>query len=233
MTAEPKRERNYNTYELNRAQLVRNPFFSHMKTEHIEMRDVSILLGQWWHPLRFFPNFLSKSIAVAPELPAKTAISRILFQELGEGSPEHAHERLYVSTMTSVGFNSTDLIESPPLKATQNLVDGYAKSTEKWSSALGFVYATETVDLFLVGSLGAAVSRVTGKEHLPWVEIHVAQEPDHVSEATTALSLPAASVEMDEVLEHAGLMWSLWDDFFSGLDNRIFNSHATGRSRAV
>lgn len=204
-----------------RSKLVSNTFFRNIKNSNVSRESVAVMLGQWWHPLHFFPEFLSRSIAVAPQLDAKTAISKILYQELGEGRAANAHEKLYVGTMSAVGFDPSDLVDSPPLPATERLVVGYAKASMEWQSALGFIYATETVDLFMVGSLGAAVTRVTGERHLPWVDIHIAQEPDHVEEASKALYGSVRAEDVNGLLRHADAMWDLWNDFFSDIDDRI------------
>jgi pyrroloquinoline quinone (PQQ) biosynthesis protein C len=218
--------------QLMRSKLINNRFFRRVKNDNVTRPDIALMLGQWWHPLHFFPDFLSRTIAVVPKLEAKTAISKILYQELGEGHAENAHESLYVSTMTAVGFRSSVLVNSSPLPATARLVNGYAKAAEQWQSALGFIYATETVDLFLVGSLGAAVTRVTGQQKLPWVEIHITQEPDHVTGASKALYGSLQGNEINDLMSYADTMWKLWDDFFSDLDEHMFRSHASEHAQA-
>ena len=68
-----------------RKELIHHRFFSEIKSGQLTRNDVAIFLGQWWHPLHYFPNFLSRSISVVPWLETKTAICAILSEELGEG----------------------------------------------------------------------------------------------------------------------------------------------------
>ena len=88
-----------------------------------------VILGQWFHPLHYFPVFLSRLISVAPSVDTQTCISRILWEELGEGDPARAHERIYIETMTAGGFEKTQFTEAPALAATRRLVAGYENAS--------------------------------------------------------------------------------------------------------
>ena len=120
-------------------------------------------------------------------LEMKTAISKILYQELGEGNPERAHERIYVSTMKDVGFDEATVSQAPPFEETRRLVQRYREASGDRLGALGFVYGTEVADLAMVSGIGNAVRRVTGAQDLPWVDIHILQEPDHVEQVNEAI----------------------------------------------
>src|ERR1700752_1572817 len=146
-----------------------------------------VILGQWFHPLHYFPAFLSRLISVTPNLEAQTYISRILWEELGEGDPGRAHEKIYVDTMVSGGFEKTKFTEALPLTATEKLVAGYKTASSEYLSGLGFLYGTEVVDLQMVATIGALMKRCTGLHTLPWVDIHVAQEPGHVESSSRPL----------------------------------------------
>jgi pyrroloquinoline quinone (PQQ) biosynthesis protein C len=110
-----------------------------------------------------------------------------LSEELGEGNPERAHERIYVETMTAAGFSRQEVTEAPPLASTRELIQGYERASTAPISALGFMYGTEVAELAMVSGTGEAVRRVSGMKNLPWVDIHVLQEPHHVDEASNAL----------------------------------------------
>ncbi|HEY4563805.1 MAG TPA: iron-containing redox enzyme family protein, partial [Thermoanaerobaculia bacterium] len=69
-----------------RKELVHHPFFKEVRSSAaLDREKVGVFLGQWWHPLHYFPHFLSRTIDQVPMLEMKTAISKILYQELGEG----------------------------------------------------------------------------------------------------------------------------------------------------
>lgn len=180
-----------------------------------------VILGQWFHPLHYFPVFLSRLISVTPNVESQTYISRILWEELGEGDPVRAHEKIYVETMTGGGFEKADFTEAPPLAATRRLVEGYEKASSEFLSGLGFLYGTEVVDLQMVATIGALMKRCTGLRTLPWVDIHVQQEPGHVESSSSTLDQSLDHDAQHRVVTSAEEMWTLWTDFFKSIREEI------------
>jgi len=180
-----------------------------------------VILGQWFHPLHYFPVFLSRLISVTPNIEAQTYISRILWEELGEGAPDRAHERIYVETMVSGGFEKTQFTEAPPLAATERLIAGYKNASSEYLSGLGFLYGTEVVDLPMVATIGALMKRCTGLRRLPWVDVHVAQEPGHVESSSRPLDQSLNEHAQHRVVAGAEEMWALWKDFFKSIRHEI------------
>ena len=180
-----------------------------------------VILGQWFHPLHYFPVFLSRLISVTPNIEAQTYISRILWEELGEGAPDRAHERIYVDTMVSGGFEKTQFTEAPPLAATERLIAGYKNASSEYLSGLGFLYGTEVVDLPMVATIGALMKRCTGLRRLPWVDVHVAQEPGHVESSSRPLDQSLNEHAQHRVVAGAEEMWALWKDFFKSIRHEI------------
>jgi pyrroloquinoline quinone (PQQ) biosynthesis protein C len=182
----------------------------------LSVEQVGRLLGQWYHPLHYFPEFLSRVIAVSPSLDTQSSISRILWQELGEGDPALAHETLYIETMTNAGFQRQTIAASEPLPNTAKLVEGYKNSTSDYVSGLGFLYGTEVVDLAMVSAMGHLIRTCTGKKELPWVDIHVKQEPDHVESSSRPLLPPFTEQERERIVGGARDLWTLWTGLFAG-----------------
>src|SRR5215467_14364255 len=118
-----------------RKELIHHRFFGEIKSGSLTRNDVGIFLGQWWHPLHYFPNFLSRTIDAVPVLEMKTAICKILNQELGEGDPALAHERLFISTMVDAGFDRATVSEAEPLEETRRLVQRYQEASAERLSA--------------------------------------------------------------------------------------------------
>lgn len=205
-----------------RKHLIHHPFFKEVRTSDLTREQVGVFLGQWWHPLHYFPNFLSRTVDQVPVLEMKTAICKILYQELGEGDPARAHERMYISTMETAGFDRATVAEAPPFEETRRLVQRYKEASAERLSALGFVYGTEVADLAMVAGIGNAVRRVSGLESLPWVDIHVLQEPDHVDQANEALEAGFSAEEVDAIVASAEEMWRLWTAFFDRLRQVMF-----------
>jgi hypothetical protein len=194
-----------------------------MCTDTFTVEQASTILSQWYHPLHYFPTFLARFIAVCPNIPMQTYISKILWQELGEGDAARAHELIYKETMCRVGFDEHSFINVSPLESTRDLVTGYENSTHDFAPALGFTFATEVADLAMVSAIGTMVRNLTGAKELPWVDIHVVQEPDHVDSADLALAVQMTEHEENQVVMHAERMWKLWIDFFSGLEKATFH----------
>jgi hypothetical protein len=90
-------------------------------------------------------------------------------------------------------------------------------------SGLGFLYGTEVVDLPMVATIGELMRRATGKEDLPWVNVHVSQEPGHVDSANHTLEAALTGEEERKIFKHAEQMWTLWIDFFTNIRSEILN----------
>ena len=189
----------------------------------LNREQVIVMLGQWYHPLHYFPVFLSRLISVAPEVTTQTFISRILWQELGEGEPERAHEKIYIDTMLGGGFTEESVAKAPPSPATGRLVAGYHVASQDFLTGLGFLYGTEVVDLPMVATIGELMRRCTGKQDLEWVNVHVKQEPDHVESSHGTLNTPFNDDERQQVIASAEEMWRLWSDFFKSIRTEILN----------
>ena len=205
-----------------RKELIHHPFFREVKSSELSRDQVGVFLGQWWHPLHYFPSFLSRTIDVVPVLEMKTAVCKILNQELGEGNPAMAHERIYVSTMEAAGFDRATVAEAAPFEETRRLVERYREASAGRLSALGFVYGTEVADLAMVAGIGNAVRRVSNMQDLPWVDIHILQEPDHVAQVNEAIEPDFSDAEIDQIVASAEEMWTLWINFFNRLRKVMF-----------
>ncbi|HKP12539.1 MAG TPA: iron-containing redox enzyme family protein [Blastocatellia bacterium] len=182
---------------------------------------VAIILGQWFHPLHYFPAFLSRLISVAPNVEVQAEIAKILWQELGEGDYRRAHEVIYIDTMVNVGFAAEQVSKAPPLEHTEKLVAGYQQASAGFLSGLGFMYATEVADLAMVSAIGQLVRECTGQHDLPWIDIHVNQEPEHVQSSTQTLLPPFTTKEQQQIVASAEEMWALWTHFFGGIRQAI------------
>ena len=203
-------------------QLIQHSFFRKVKTAPLSTRDAALFVGQWWHPLHYFPDFLARSVAALPDIASKSAIARILGQETGDGNPDRAHEVIYVDTMTRVGMSRQQVVGAAPFPETDALLAGYRLAASARCSALGFIFATEVSDLCMVSGIGTAVSRATGVSDLEWVNIHVAQEPDHVHEADHTMMQQFSDDEAAAIQASAREMWNLWVAFFSRLSREIW-----------
>jgi hypothetical protein len=206
-----------------RKELIHHPFFKEVRSSaELDREKVGIFLGQWWYPLHYFPNFLSRTIDQLDMLEMKTAIGKILYQELGEGDPARAHERIYVTTMKDAGFDEATVAQAPAFEETRQLVQRYKEASADRLSALGFVYGTEVADLAMVAGIGNAVRRVSGMQDLPWVDIHILQEPDHVAQVNEAIEPDFTDAEIDQIVASAEEMWTLWINFFNRLRKVMF-----------
>lgn len=204
-----------------RNKLIQHDFFIEIDNTVFSKEQVSVMVGQWFFPLHYFPVFLSRQIAVSPVLEMQTFVSRILWEELGEGNPQNAHEKLYVKTIQDAGFDAAKILNAKAFESTKDLVDGYKNSTKNYLSGLGFLYGTEVADLAMVSAIGKAVQKATGKKELPWVDIHVKQEPGHVESASHALQTEFDSNEQKQIIQNAKRMWQLWIAFFDAIQRKI------------
>lgn len=194
-----------------------HPFFAAVETADFTKEQASILIGQWWHPLHYFPTFLARSIAALPDIASKTAITKILNQEVGNGTVSRAHEVIYVDSMEKAGFDRDQVTGTAPYEETADLVEGYQVASGGRESAIGFIFATENTDLLMVSSIGTAIKRTTGVTDNEWVNIHTLQEPEHVEETGHVLLADFDAGQERTVLAEADRMWQLWTAFFDRL----------------
>lgn len=215
---------------------VGHQFFESVKsgTQQLTEEQVGVFLGQWWHPLHYFPTFLARCVATLPDIQSKSAITRILNQETGGGKADRAHEVIYAESMARAGFDRSVVTGFAPFRETEALVAGYKKASTERFAALGFIFATEVIDLLMVSSIGSAVERVTGTRRNEWVSIHVEQEPDHVEEANHTMLQGFSPMEEAAVVKNAENMWELWTGFFDRLSRETgVGTSANGSGRAV
>ncbi len=198
-----------------RKQMIHHPFLKEVRNGAQVSRDtVATLLGQWWYPLNYFPTFLSRSISVLPNQDMQTALSKILYQELGEGVPSQSHGKLFITTMADAGFPEEVTTQAPAFEETRRLMDLYEEASYHPLKALGAVYGTEVIDLAMVSGVGQAIRSATGPRELPWVDIHILQEPDHVEQASEAADAGFTAEEEAQITHYAEEMWRRWSGFF-------------------
>jgi pyrroloquinoline quinone (PQQ) biosynthesis protein C len=208
----------------NRDSVIGHPFLRYMRTAALTRKEVALILGQYWHPIHYFTEFLPRTIAVVRDLATRVLVTRILWQELGEGDPARAHETLYLETTRRVGFDVDEVRSAPALPAAIRLVEGYRYSTRDAFSAVGALYGTEVIDLAMVASVGAAIRNTTGIATLPWVDIHLKQEPNHVASVRGVVTLPATPEDRKRIMREAQQIWGLWSDFYQTIESTIEGS---------
>lgn len=209
----------YNT--VLRKELLLHPLLLQMRKK-FSHKQMSLVLGQWYYPLNFFPTFLASLIASVPQMELKSYLATILWQELGSGNARQSHLALFVETMKNMGFTVSELIDAPPLQTTSNLLNAYKNVTqEDYLYGIGFIYATEAIDLGMVSAVGAALRNLNNKKKLPWVDIHIEQEPDHTNCVDEVVNSESMADMKDQILKHAEYTWNLWIEFYNGIQREI------------
>src|SRR3954468_4464187 len=207
-----------------RKELVHHPFFKEVRSsEALDREKVGVFLGQWWHPLHYFPHFLSRTIDQVPMLEMKTAISKILYQELGEGDPARAHERIYVTTMRDAGFDEATVARAAPFAETARLVQRYREASGERLSALGFVYGTEVADLAMVPASATPSAASAASRTSPGWTSTSCRSPT-TSPRSTRRSSPTSPPRRWTRSSPTPRRWSLWIDFFNRLRKVMFGT---------
>lgn len=210
------------SHEPAKGRLMEHEVLRKFREQNFNKEQATYILSQYWYPLDNFPHFLAGVIHKTPVVPIQTCVSKILYQELGEGDPDRAHSSFYRSTMAAANLDVSRITHTARARATAALEDGYNASVDAgYCQALGYLYATEVSDLQIVSSIGAAVRSATGMQSLPWVDVHVVQEPEHVDNVDKAMSCEFTDDEVALLLEGAREMWTLWIDFFDDIGERI------------
>jgi pyrroloquinoline-quinone synthase len=190
-----------------------------LKGDHLNKQQVAFALGQYWHPIHFFPDFLASLVNKSPRIALKTHISKILYQELGEGNINKAHEILFLEAM----MDDAEIKQTEATLETKALMDSFQQSSNDYLLGLGFLYATEAIDLTIVTGLASAVKKVSGAKTLAWEDIHELQEADHTCCTSSLFNNLLLENEDDKVIEATHAAWKLWATFFDGLERGILN----------
>ena len=85
----------------------------------------------------------------------------------------------------------------------------------------------------MVATIGALMKRCTGLRTLPWVDIHVAQEPGHVESSSQTLDQSLDQDEQHLVVTSAEVMWTLWIDFFTSIREEIRHTKGTKNTNVM
>lgn len=194
-----------------------------VRQDFLNQEQVTFILSQYWYPLDNFPSFLAGLISCTKSVEIQTFVSKILYQELGEGNSQKAHSVIYKKTISDAGLALKEIINTLPLPETTSLVEMYnlPLKSPNYLKALGGLYSTEFYDLKIVSSIGKAVSNCTKSQKLPWVDIHVTQEPDHVANVEYALSCQFDSEQENEIIQGAEEMFSGWINFFNAIGDHL------------
>ena len=196
------------------------PYTAVYRTECAKIQTKAQLeaaLGQYWHLLHYFPTFLSGLVHSSSSLEVQTYVSKILFQELGEGDCARAHERFFLDALEECDLDVTAITTAPATPATQHLLDVFTAGAGDRLKGIGVLYATEATDLTIVTQLAVAIKRVTGREGLAWEQVHREQEGDHVVCSDSALESFFSQVESEKIQESTGQTAALWARFFESL----------------
>ena len=207
--------------KLNRkAAIQSSPLFDRqLKFNHSELK---LIFGQYWHLLTYFPDFLAKMIPILPSLEYKGSVARVLSEELGNGDTQQAHETAYFEALALLGFSEKEIKSSPMLEPTRAMMQQYRACEHDLSQALGYFVSTEFADLWIVSSLGRLMRNALPKgTTVRWIDLHVTQEPGHVTDASNCVSYVMSSHNFDLIMGHANQCGSLWDDFFKGMYQEI------------
>lgn len=183
--------------------------------------DRSLLVAaasQYWYPISEFPTFLGNAVGAVGDLETQNLIASILWEEVGQGRAEDSHTQIFVDTFEMAGVNPADIVDCAQTSATEHLMNVYRSSTATRAGAIGALLATEAIDLCIVEGLGTGLRQhVPGDGPLPWVDIHVEQEPGHTENSESAASDALDLAEAERIEAAAIQMWEAWADFFSAV----------------
>src|SRR3954462_5867534 len=127
-----------------RLAVMEHPLFTRMESGP-DRALATFTCHQYQLPVGFFPTFLARTIAITRGPAHQTALSAILWQELGEGEPKRAHARLFEDAMKAAGLVVSSAL--PITSATRKLMASYEASADDPVRSIAFLFATESVDL--------------------------------------------------------------------------------------
>lgn len=208
-----------------RKELITHPTLKILKTEPLAPQKVEFIASQWYLPVENFTGYLGGLIQSVPpsHLELQTFAAKILWQESGEGNPENSHANLFLKTLELAGFNPEVIQSQLPERETLELVQKYNQSNRNFLDSLGVLYGTEVADLSMVEAIGTAIRKCPSsiQTELPWVDIHLKQEPDHVDQVNQSVGIKLESSEQKKVISGAEELWGFWIKFFDMIGSRL------------
>ncbi|MFZ6182399.1 TenA family transcriptional regulator [Nannocystis pusilla] len=209
-----------------RQTLLKHRMFAVLRGPRLSRDALKFVVGQYWHPIEYFTEFLALSLANVRELALRSRMSSILYQELGQGDPEQAHQSLYLLAAQRAGISADEVCGAEPLPETRRLLDGFRGAARSPARAVGYLYATEIVDLELVRTLGKALAGASGGQESEWLKIHARQEREHVAVARDAVA--SLAVGPHAVDKCAIAAWRRWHGFYDGIERVIGSGERKG-----
>ena len=206
--------------ESRRTAIQKSPLFS--RDLELNREELTLIFGQYWHLLAYFPDFLAHLITLLPKLEQKSAVARILSEELGNGNIQDAHEGAYFEAIRELGIDENQIRNSTLLPSTEAMMREYHSCATDRVKALGYFASTEFADLWIVSNLGRLMlNALPERKRVKWIDLHVTQEPGHVTDAGQSLKENVEAAELPVIFQHAQNCATRWDDFFVGIYEAI------------
>ena len=103
---------------------IHNPYLDWFRTGDVSDPELRHFAIEFYNFTRFFPKILVSQLVNTEDELIADELTRVLYSELGEGSPHHRHELLYRKFLRSIGIDIHQALTQPMMPSTKAYIDG-------------------------------------------------------------------------------------------------------------
>lgn len=205
--------------QLNPWHLLSHPFYQAWNAGILSKETLQIYAMEYYHHVSAFPRYISAIHSLCPNIKIRQILlGNLLEEEQGEEN----HPELWQRFAEGLGLLRDNLNDSPKLKATRDLVDGYLDLTRSdFATGLGALYAYECQ------TPAVAKSKIEGlKEHygiedertLQFFSVHKETDEWHAADIANIIN-GLGKDDQDKAVQGAGrgakLLWKFLDEMMT------------------
>jgi len=161
-----------------------NAFFRLGRDSTWSRGQIAVFAPDYLFWVRSFPSILAGLVANVRDEESRLFLTEILYSELGSGTPETMHFKLFQDFLLSLGVGEEDIKSAPRYEETTSLVGGMRTlySHRDVLIALGAQYALEKQAFPMIEQLYAGFKRCSagGAPRFEYFDLHLVEEPKHL-----------------------------------------------------
>ncbi len=175
--------------QLNHWHLLNHPFYQAWNEGALRKETLQIYAMEYYHHVAAFPRYISSIHSLCPTLKMRQVLlDNLLEEEKGEDN----HPELWQRFAEGVGVSRANLSQSPQLKTTDALVEGYFDLTRSdFSTGLGALYAYERQTPDVAHSKIEGLKKhydIEDKRTLQFFNVHKEADEWHAAEIASLLN---------------------------------------------
>lgn len=168
--------------------LLKHPFYVAWSKGELSQEILKNYAVQYYHQVKSFPRFISRVHTHCPEIEARKVLLENLVDEEIHGKD---HPALWMQFAQGLGANKNDVLETPVIEETQEMVDTYYElANNDWRDGLCALYAYESQVPVVSASKIEGLKAFYGihdEETLAFFTAHQAYDVEHSNQVASLI----------------------------------------------